>query len=457
MLFLGVITSSLCLAKDFNDLSNNHWAYQYINELSNKNIINGYNDGTFKPNATITNAEFIKLLVMLGVPDDISLSDYGSNINHWAGSYVEIARYDGILKQSFSPDTLNEDITRIEMVEMLSRADKALGNELIVGQELPFSDLDTLTNDDQFDLLSHAVANKLINGYEDGTFRPNNHMTRAEASTVIYRFLNRNVGKNYQLPIKEEKKIDFFALKSHSGFNDALYNDMFIITSQEALDVFCTLYKGFKISNHYDLSQNTMFVETLAFGSGSIRVNFNEVRINKNVEFIVKVDYPEMGTADMAYWYLVAIVPNEKLKGVNVDTWKSPIDAKNSMKTEYNITVNSSSLGLETFLSIVEKEVKGVDNTIITDCSYSYNRDTNNTSIDFHLLSCDKDSSEKLVQNINKQGNEMDAFISSTNTISDEIFKYHQEAWKNNKMKRYVINISSRLSDDFKWRNSNKR
>lgn len=45
---------------------------------------------------------------------------------------------------------------------------------------------------------------------------------------------------------------------------------------------------------------------------------------NNTVNFVVNEDYPEIGTNDMAFWYLVAIIPNDKLFALKFDEWKRP-------------------------------------------------------------------------------------------------------------------------------------
>ena len=60
---------SLVYAISFKDINSSHWAYKYVIELSANKVINGYTDGTFKPESTITRAEFIKLVVMAALPE----------------------------------------------------------------------------------------------------------------------------------------------------------------------------------------------------------------------------------------------------------------------------------------------------------------------------------------------------------------------------------------------------
>lgn len=187
LIIIMIFSSVYALA--FKDLPTNHWAYEYIMYLTSKNVINGYKDGTFKPNGTVTNAEFIKLVVMAALPDWIDIDDAESNLNHWAGPYVWIAeRYGLITSGSINLSNIDKPITRIEMVKIITRADLLMrGNNLSTNEKVKFKDVLSLNNDDLL-YLRHACSKNLITGYSDNTFKPYSNMTRAEAATMIYRF-----------------------------------------------------------------------------------------------------------------------------------------------------------------------------------------------------------------------------------------------------------------------------
>ena len=111
-----------------------------------------------------------------------------------------------------------------------------------------------------------------------------------------------------------DPSVDFYAIKTGYGFNYLLSNTMYKITNEDELEMFYTLYDGFYLSkDDYDLSQNTIFIEPRIYGSGSISVDFKGVSINEKVNFEVRENRPSVGTCDVAFWYLVAIIPNTKL------------------------------------------------------------------------------------------------------------------------------------------------
>lgn len=188
-LVLCMLNCNLILSVSYVDMSTSHWAYKYVMELSNNKVINGYTDGTFRPEGTITNAEFIKLVVMAALPEWIDIKDAESTFNHWASPYIWIAERYGIISTgSITVANADKPITRIEMVRIISKADITMkGNSLATKEKVKFKDVLSLNNDDLL-LLKHACSKELITGYTDNTFQPFNNMTRAEAATMIYRF-----------------------------------------------------------------------------------------------------------------------------------------------------------------------------------------------------------------------------------------------------------------------------
>ena len=80
---------SLCVcvtAASFSDISADHWAYQNIKTLVDEGTINGYNDGTFKPNKSVTRAEFVKMIGKWNKKSEIAYSDITKE--HWAYDYI---------------------------------------------------------------------------------------------------------------------------------------------------------------------------------------------------------------------------------------------------------------------------------------------------------------------------------------------------------------------------------
>jgi len=64
LLLVLLMLSGTVFAAGFTDLDETHWAYPHVSELVEKGVINGYEDGTFRPDANVTRAELAKLLYM---------------------------------------------------------------------------------------------------------------------------------------------------------------------------------------------------------------------------------------------------------------------------------------------------------------------------------------------------------------------------------------------------------
>jgi hypothetical protein len=168
----------------FYDLPDTNWAYSYISNLYCRNVVSGFPDGTFRPNSDITRGQFTKMLVLgfnmtWQVPNQASFRDVPLGSTYSA--FVETAAKAGIVggypDGTFRP---NEPVTRGQAVKMISVAANW-------AQAYPpvatFSDIPG--NHWAFGYVEAAYRQGIINGYADGTFRPQVGMSRAQVSKVL--------------------------------------------------------------------------------------------------------------------------------------------------------------------------------------------------------------------------------------------------------------------------------
>ena len=173
----------------FHDLSDYSWAEKSIKFLKEKGYINGVDKNVFNPSGEITREAFIKILVLsLDKYNKDAKTDFSDvESGAWYESYVASAVDAGIVK-GVSDDIfgVGKSLTRQDAAVILSRA--VQDDELAVSGG--FAD-----NDNISDYAKSAVLKmnslKIISGYEDNTFRPNNILTRAEACVIIERIINR--------------------------------------------------------------------------------------------------------------------------------------------------------------------------------------------------------------------------------------------------------------------------
>ncbi|MEC0226363.1 chondroitinase-B domain-containing protein [Paenibacillus alba] len=168
-----------------------HWASEAISKAAAKGIVNGYSDGSFKPDEPMTRLQFAAMLVRaLGLKPEPSKPDFTdeASIPAWAAGELGAALKAGIIQgyedQSLRP---NEAINRIEMVAMLVRA---LPQSEGTSAAASFSDSSQIPSW-ALPLVSRANSLGLVDGRENHAFKPFDVATRAEAVTVVMRMLDR--------------------------------------------------------------------------------------------------------------------------------------------------------------------------------------------------------------------------------------------------------------------------
>ena len=120
---------------NFTDVAAGSWYNNAVSTMVRAGIINGYPDGTFKPNAPITRAELATIAVRFFEVQKSDKNVFSDTAGHWAVQFINA-----------------------------------------------------------------AAENDLITGYPDGTFKPNQNIKRAEFITVVNRSLDRNPDKHHRLP-----------------------------------------------------------------------------------------------------------------------------------------------------------------------------------------------------------------------------------------------------------------
>lgn len=160
-----------------------HWAEDIIKTLADMGMINGFEDGTFRPDANVTRAEFAKLLVeMLNLPEGHGDAFGDVSAGEWYYGCVYAASNAGIVRGFDSEFYPNNQITREDAAVMMYRAvdgyDYGMDGSTVFGDSVEISDYAT-------EAVGILAANGLINGFENKFF-PKDTTTRAEAATMIY-------------------------------------------------------------------------------------------------------------------------------------------------------------------------------------------------------------------------------------------------------------------------------
>lgn len=168
----------------FTDLPADHWAFDYITQLAIDDIISGYEDKTFKPNGYVTRAELAKMLAAsFGLEGTAKYSDVN---NHWADTYISsVGKFVPVKDDKFRP---NDEATRqdvaVALVNILDKTERMKLQE----SKLTFDDMQMIDKE-YVAHIGKAVSGGIISGYGDGTFRPQELITRAEVATMICRII----------------------------------------------------------------------------------------------------------------------------------------------------------------------------------------------------------------------------------------------------------------------------
>ena len=165
-----------------------HWAHDCIKTLLKHGIIRGYPDGTIRPNQSITRAESAVLIgKALKLEEEHKLfSGYIDWIPGWAKGYIIATSEKEIFKgYPLRRFKANKNISRQEMVTVLIRG---FEKKLEEDEDLSFTDQDEI-GDWALEYVKAGVHHEILMGYPDGTFKPKQDITRAEAFVIICKLM----------------------------------------------------------------------------------------------------------------------------------------------------------------------------------------------------------------------------------------------------------------------------
>lgn len=185
LLLLQFGSPPVARASAFSDIQG-HWAEASINQLIGNQAISGYPDNTFRPENTITRAEFASILMKaFNFAPKANVVVFFDTYKHWAKDAISNATAYGIVSGydtiTFGPE---DSVTREQMALMIYHACNMQGSF----QGKSFTDQSSISSWAN-DAVAAVSQKNLMGGYADGSFRPQGLATRAEASTLISKAL----------------------------------------------------------------------------------------------------------------------------------------------------------------------------------------------------------------------------------------------------------------------------
>ena len=166
-----------------NDIAG-HWAKSNIEYVFDYKLMNGYADGTFGADNSITRAEFATVMSrFLGLAENPdAASAFADTEGHWAKGYIGALAAEGVVggvsDDAFDPDS---NITREQIAVILDRA-----FDLVTAETGTFAD-DAQISSWAYDGVYDVLAAGYMKGDTAGNFNPLANATRAEVATIIYR------------------------------------------------------------------------------------------------------------------------------------------------------------------------------------------------------------------------------------------------------------------------------
>lgn len=181
-------------ADDFTDVSRSDWYYQFVDYVTSKGYFNGVADKTFAPADNMTRAMFVTVLFRFhGAKGDsrqsafvdVAPGEWYTDAINWAAANRIV---DGVGNGKFAP---NDPITRAQMCTMIERY-LALYKKAWKVTLPETGSVSVMVDENAIPAYALAAVKQcqrhgLVNGFEDGTFRPNELSTRAQVAAVIYR------------------------------------------------------------------------------------------------------------------------------------------------------------------------------------------------------------------------------------------------------------------------------
>ncbi len=207
-LVLSLNTKTYSYAQNFFDVSNNHWATNQINDFYDKGIINGYEDGSFNPNNKVTRAEFVKIINKAFDIDYINPTintSFNDIKGHWAEQEIKMAVsngvYDYVLDKSLNSKFNFRPNDPITREEASTMIATYLDLKDNKINKLPyFYDFKEVSYWAKTSMES-LIEKGLIKGYKDKSINPKGGLTRAELVVLVDRIKNITNDYEEEIPV----------------------------------------------------------------------------------------------------------------------------------------------------------------------------------------------------------------------------------------------------------------
>lgn len=212
--FLPLLAVQTASAATFSDVPNDSPINAAVEYLVQQQIVSGYEDGTFRPNAPVNRSEAVKMIVAsrvsqsdLNATGDSPFADVPRDA--WFRPYVEVARTKlGIIDGPPAKTTFNggEMVLLNQFLKMYLLAKGIAVDQMYTEVRLPLAS-DVRESDSWFyPYMRYAVSSSMILAHEDGTLKPGTALTRGDIALLIYRHAMYEEGRRTQALLTEAEQ-----------------------------------------------------------------------------------------------------------------------------------------------------------------------------------------------------------------------------------------------------------
>ncbi len=239
---------------EFKDISG-HWAKDIVIETTSKGYINGYEDGSFKPDNMISVKEALAILGRYAMSNqelvNNQVADYQIEPNSKNWGYLEVNfAMDRMPMNIFAGSESSRAITREETAYIISNLFKGIEGT----KKVQISDI----NNSKFQAeVQNLVAGGIISGFPDGSFKPKLQITRAELTSLLFKIIRMDSPSSTS---ENESTIDL--INNNGEYENNIDEQKTIETNKAQLN-----NEKFKYTNNF----------TELFNSGKI-IDFDELR-----------------------------------------------------------------------------------------------------------------------------------------------------------------------------------
>lgn len=397
---VAALTPASVSAQSFKDVPSSHWAYEYINSMSEAGYIKGYGDGYFKPDNPVSRWEsLIMASRILGfnlkandAVKNLALNQYSPLIDKYSApnkAELSYLMYWGVLSEddlSFYLDSKNRDVPlkRHEIAVLITKVmggeKKALENVLVTVNYKDSADIPASAKQ----YVEYLAVNDVMKGDNNNKFLPASNLSRAEMSTLMLNALNKMDVKRIEVKVESVNTIANTITLSDSQGSKYTYPVNNALVRLNGKSASLSQLSGVKDAVSYFQGAELRMIEAIesteeiyegtitgisVSGSSDINVAITTATGGKNFsvdkDFTVNFEGSEIKAEEMTKGQTVKVT----LKGGTV----TEIEAKNTVSSVKGI-VSKVSIDSAVTLTVTTEDNKSVSYDVDSNVSITKNK-----------------------------------------------------------------------------------